>query len=91
MTPKREAKKVQTLSKNQQEVLDFMKKGWELGSSMGFDSRCWLQKDGCGRGGLSKDVNGNTFYALYQRNLIEIKTSKFPLITYKLVEVPRGK
>ena len=34
------------LTPMQQEVVDLIKAGWELGSSMGIDSRGWLQKNG---------------------------------------------
>ena len=74
------------LSKRQQEVVDLMKAGWEMGHNGGISSRCWLQRDGCGHGGPTKEVNDNTFYALYKRGLITVKKSGFPTSTWKLKE-----
>lgn len=61
------------LTKLQQEVIDYMKKGWELGSSTAISSRSWLQKDGLGRGGETRNVNGNTVSALCEKGLIQQK------------------
>lgn len=72
------------LSKRQQELVDLMKSDWQLGKSMGFSGRYWLQKGGCGKGGESKDVNANTAYALYKAGLIAVDVEKWPLRTYKL-------
>ena len=77
---------IKKLSKPQQEVIDLMRDGWELGTSMIMDSRSWLQKGGCGRGGDTKEVNASTKHALYVRGLIERKTTEFPLVTWKLVD-----
>lgn len=74
------------LSKRQQEVLDAMVKGWEMGHNGGINSRVWLQRNGCGRGGPTMAVNLSTFYALYQRKLIKVKKEGFPCTTWKLAE-----
>ena len=71
---------IKKLSKPQQEVIDLMKAGWELGASGGMSNRTWLQRDGCGRGGPVKEVNGNTFYALVRRGLIKGTGTSWPSI-----------
>jgi len=73
------------LSPAMQEVVDCMVAGWELGLSVGQAGHPWLQKDGLGRGGDTKDVRLDTFYALYKRGLIKaIDTNAFPNIRYRL-------
>jgi len=72
------------LTKQQQEVIDLMKKGWELGSSMGIEGGCWLQKGGCGRGGETKQVRWNTLHTLEYLDYIEVADTKFPTKTYRL-------
>ena len=72
------------LSETQQHIIDRMKSGWQLGTSMDLRSRSWLQKGGCGRGGESEDVHGNTVHALSDRKLIVVDSEGFPLRTYKL-------
>ncbi len=71
------------LSKTQQEVIDLMKSGWELGQSMAIHSRTWLQKNGLGRGGETKNVSGATVHALYRKGLIDSKDN-FPTRKYYL-------
>ncbi len=66
------------LSKNQQEVVNRIKEGWALCVSNSFNRRVWLQKDGCGRGGDTEPVHGSTFYALYKRELVELKKDGYP-------------
>lgn len=72
------------LSKTQQEVVDLMRSGWELGNSGGFYSRTWLQKGGCGRGGDTKTVSVATLFALRKVNAIKVKNSQWALTTYQL-------
>lgn len=72
------------LSGAQQEVIDLMRSGWELGVSTSFDGRCWLQKGGCGRGGESKSVNARTVSALREAGLIESAGRSFPTEKYRL-------
>ena len=62
----------------QQEVIDLMKQGWELGSSLDLSGRCWLQKGGLGRGGESKTVTSSTIRTLDYLGFIEVASSKFP-------------
>lgn len=73
------------LSNLQQEVLDKMKAGWQLGVGMSYQGRAWLQKGGCGRGGETKTVNSATVWALRNKGLIALDKREFPLQTYKLV------
>lgn len=72
------------LSKVQQEVLDLMANGWELGRSEGFVSRCWLQKGGLGRGGEAKDVRSTTLRKLWVLELIKIAKEEYPVTHFIL-------
>lgn len=74
------------LSKTQQDVVDKMQSGWELGVSMGSETRCWLQKGRLGRGGETKTVHYNTFWSLWNKEIIVLVGLKYPLRRYKLVE-----
>lgn len=78
------------LSQRQQEVIDLMKAGWELGRSIGgLTNRSWMQKDGLGRGGETKDVHSNTFFALEDKGLIEVEYEKYPRAKYRLTNKGR--
>ena len=72
------------LSKAQQEVVDLMREGWELGVSTDFTGRCWLQKGGCGKGGETKDVRSTTVGALREAGVIKICGYSFPTTRYQL-------
>lgn len=75
------------LSKTQQEVVDLMRDGWQLGTAGGFSAtHPWLQKGGCGRGGKSKSISMSTFSALFRAGIIEKDTFKYPVQTYRLNE-----
>lgn len=74
------------LSEAQQHVVDLMKSGWQLGVSTDYRGYSWIQKDGCGRGGETEDIHGNTVSALINKNIIVIDAERFPLRTYKLAE-----
>ena len=70
----------------QQEVIDLIGQGWELGSSLGIDGRCWIQKSGLGKGGESKNVSSSTVRTLEYLGYIERGESHFPTLHYKLKE-----
>ena len=72
------------LSPAQQTVVDLMADGWELGASMTFDSRCWLQHGGIGKGGEMKNVRSSTFSALLYKRVIVQTSREFPTATYSL-------
>jgi hypothetical protein len=72
------------LSKNQQEVIDKMRAGWELGQDMSFQGWAWLQKGGLGKGGESMNVKLNTFHSLRERGIIRCVSQKFPTARYEL-------
>lgn len=76
--------KTKKLSKAQQTVIDLMNEGWEMGVSKGYYSRIWLQKNGVGKGGESKNVHLNTFCALRDIGLIEINREGYPTDVYGL-------
>lgn len=59
------------LSKAQQEILDLMNNGWELGKYGGLEPKYSIQKGGLGRGGESKIINYRTILALYKKGLIK--------------------
>ena len=60
------------LSKNQQDVVDLLKAGWELGSShTRLGGNCWLQKNGICRGGQSKNISKATLRALKKKGIIK--------------------
>ncbi len=75
------------LTTNQIEVIKLMREGWQMGHSAVMTRRTWLQKDGVGRGGESKDVNKNTFNSLVFKNLLNQDKYSFPTVTYKLTEL----
>ena len=60
------------LSPAQQNILNKMANGWELGVSHSIGARrCWLQQDGIGEGGKSEDVRYSTMEVLFERGLNE--------------------
>ncbi len=85
---KRESRREETikLSEPQQAVIYLMQEGWELGKSLTMDGRAWMQKNGLGKGGESKDVRTTTLFALVDRGLIEGKAREFPKQRYVLTE-----
>lgn len=75
------------LSNKQQHIVDLMKSGWQLGmSTAGLNRYSWIQKGGCGKGGETEDVHGNTVFALQDKGIIVVDHERFPLRTYKLKE-----
>jgi hypothetical protein len=75
------------LSKTQQEVVDLMREGWELAVSTTHNGGAWLQEDGVGRSGITKNISRSTYQALYRRNLLKRKGAAcFPTKTYVLVK-----
>jgi len=80
------------LNAKQQDVLDKMANGWQLGYSVGGRNPGWysLQKGGQGFGGETIRVHGNTIDALQRRGLIK-QVYGFPTSTYILTkEVKNG-
>lgn len=59
------------LSKVQQDVLDKMRNGWELGIDTALYEYYWMQQGGLGKGGKSQNVSKATVRALVNRNLIK--------------------
>lgn len=56
----------------QEEILAFMRDGWELGFSRGFNSYYWLQKGGLCKGGETKKVRSDTVRSMLIKGSIEI-------------------
>lgn len=77
-------KSVLKLSEPQKAVIYLMQEGWELGRSLIFDRQPWLQKNGLGRGGESKDVRSNIVFTLVRMGLIEGMARQFPKQRYVL-------
>ena len=77
-------KEMRKLTPLQQEIIDLMKDGWELGTAMGLNPRSWLQKGGLGKGGESKEIKSGTVHALAYLGYIERGESEFPTLHYRL-------
>lgn len=72
------------------EALRLMREGWQLGCSGGIDPRAWLQQNGIGRGGPSRDVHMASFSALLRTKRIVLDKRQFPTSTYRLADQPRA-
>lgn len=72
------------LSKRQQEVVDLLSDGWEIGWSGTFDGSVWIQKGGAGRGGPTMKVHAATAVALRSMGLIVCVKEGFPTSRYGL-------
>lgn len=69
------------------EILVLMKSGWQLGKSKALSCHWWLQKDGCGKGGEAKIIDGRVrVINLWREKLIESDGYGFPTETYHLTE-----
>ena len=68
----------------QQEVIDLINQGWELGSDTTINGRCWMQKGGLGKGGESKNVSHSTVHVLEYLGYIERGERHFPILHYRL-------
>jgi hypothetical protein len=83
----RSAKKPAKLSENMQTVVNLMQYGWELCRDGGPGGSAWMQDGGCGGGGMSIAVHQATFFALYDRGLIEqVDRKKLGTHRYRLRE-----
>lgn len=74
------------LSKTQKEVVRLMREGWQVGKSVGIKPRAWMQNGGIGRGGESKTLNSNTFFALLDKKLIHETAEKYSIKKYDLTD-----
>lgn len=79
------------LSKTQQQVIDRLKEGWELASSMDMDPVVWLQENGIGKGGVSEKVRWGTLQSLLRLKVIRRSTREYPVTHYVLVEDVGGR
>ena len=64
------------LTKNQQEIIELMGKGWSLALFNSYHAWATLQKGKIGYGRESKKVNLNTLFALKRKGLIEVKEQR---------------
>jgi hypothetical protein len=74
------------LSKTQQEIVDRLNNGWELGAMSDMSGRCWIQKPGLGRGGESHNVSSATIHALVKKGVLVYGEYKYPWREIHLVE-----
>jgi hypothetical protein len=72
------------LSKTQQDIIDLLVDGWEMGWSRTLDGGVWIQKGGAGRGGESRKVNINTAKALLKMGQIRCVENGYPTARYRL-------
>ena len=74
------------VTKLQQEVLDLLKAGWELGvTSRLVERRVWMQKDGLGKGGETRKIRMSVFEALLAGNyLVRSDSSDTTTLVYVL-------
>lgn len=75
------------LSPIQQKTIALMQDGWELGVSGGFSPRCWIQKNGIGKGGESLNLKISTFHVLLNKKLIKKTEDGYPTSKYKLTKL----
>jgi hypothetical protein len=73
------------LSEKQQQVIDLMQDGWQLGMDNFNNGRTWLQKNGIGHGGDCIDVRRNTVESLEKKGLIKAKWG-FPTSIFSLAQ-----
>ena len=71
----------------QDEVIDKLGKGWQLGHDVTIDGRWWMQRGQLGHGGPTREVNASSASALVRRGKIRAFTagSKFPTERWGLV------
>jgi len=68
----------------QAEILRLLREGWELGLDH-YGHEPWLQKDGLGKGGETRQAHSASFWALKRKGLIELIKDGFPSSRYGLV------
>lgn len=66
------------ISKTQQDIIDKMTNGWELGLSMGLSGGFWIQQGGLGKGGTSQTVSRGTIRALLNKKLVVFDKWDYP-------------
>ena len=74
------------LSRTQQEIVDLLGAGWEIGWSRTLDGGVWIQNGGAGRGGESRKVNGSTARALVKMGKIQCVENSYPTARYRLTQ-----
>ena len=74
------------LSKAQQNVIEKMREGWELGSSHAWGMHCWLQRGGIGCGGESQEFAPSTLNVLFTKGLIKQKGREHGIMVFELRE-----
>lgn len=68
----------------QQDILDKMRNGWELGQDHGISGRCRIQQGGLGKGRKTEDVRFTTVASLLDKGFIELAEYSCPTIRYRL-------
>jgi hypothetical protein len=75
------------ISNTQKEIITLMREGWEMAKSNTMNARSWIQKNGIGKGGETKNLTVSTFISLCEKGIIEQKEYGFPSSTFKLTEL----
>ncbi len=70
----------------QNEILRLLGEGWELGIEMGKDGTWWMQRNGLGKGGRSREVHASSAHALRRKGLIKQVSNVFPIARYALIK-----
>jgi len=78
-------KRKMKLTEKQQQVIDLMQDGWQLGRDNHNNGRSWLQKGGIGHGGESVSVSRSTVDSLEKKGLIKSKWG-FPMTIFSLAQ-----
>lgn len=75
------------LSPTQIDIIQKMRDGWELGRNCGYRSSVWMQKNGIGRGGESKDLSISTFQILWEKKIITVIRIGYSTTVYALTDL----
>lgn len=68
----------------EKEAIDLLGKGWELGRSP-ISGNLWMQENGLGSGGNSKNMDENVLTSLLSKGIIiELETEKGLLTKFKI-------
>ena len=75
------------LSPAQNEIMELLCNGWQIGYSTSTYSRVFIQKGGVGKGGESKKIGMSSFECLRRERLIEhVKGTHLPCSKYNASE-----
>jgi hypothetical protein len=84
---------VKKLSANMKDVIELIRKGWELGMSRRYlrtSHPYYLQKGGVGKGGQTKTIHSRTVHGLLDRRLVVHKETDLCWLKYELTDLGRA-